>query len=209
MIRLLFTSGRGPVECRIALRHALLRLAEEAAACGVAVDVAYGRNADGHGPASAVAVLDGASAGPLAKAWEGSIQWIAQSPVRAHCKRKNWFIGVIALSAQAATPGAVHERDVRFDTLRAGGPGGQHQNKTESAVRAVHMPSGLSVVAREERSQHRNKAAALTRLAGLMQAARELSEMEEKRSMQAAHDALIRGRAARRFEGSAFVPKPG
>lgn len=52
----------------------------------------------------------------------------------------------------------------RVDTFRAGGPGGQHQNTTESAVRLVHEPSGITVTARDERSQHRNRALALARL---------------------------------------------
>lgn len=54
--------------------------------------------------------------------------------------------------------------DCRVDTLRAGGPGGQHQNKAESAVRLTHLPSGISVTARESRSQHRNRRVALERL---------------------------------------------
>ena len=52
----------------------------------------------------------------------------------------------------------------RVETFRAGGPGGQHQNVTESGVRLVHLPTGVRVVAREERSQHRNRATALKRL---------------------------------------------
>ena len=54
--------------------------------------------------------------------------------------------------------------ECRVETFRAGGPGGQHQNTTESGVRLVHLPSGLRAVAREERSQHRNRARALERL---------------------------------------------
>ena len=54
--------------------------------------------------------------------------------------------------------------ECRVETFRAGGPGGQHQNATESGVRLVHLPSGLRAVAREERSQHRNRAHALARL---------------------------------------------
>ena len=54
--------------------------------------------------------------------------------------------------------------ECRVETFRAGGPGGQHQNTTESGVRLVHLPTGVRVVAREERSQHRNRAVALRRL---------------------------------------------
>ena len=52
----------------------------------------------------------------------------------------------------------------RVETFMAGGKGGQHQNRTESAVRLTHLPSGIVVTAREERSQFRNKATALARL---------------------------------------------
>lgn len=52
----------------------------------------------------------------------------------------------------------------RVETFRAGGPGGQHQNTTESGVRLVHLPTGVRASAREERSQHRNRGVALERL---------------------------------------------
>jgi len=52
----------------------------------------------------------------------------------------------------------------RVETFMAGGKGGQHQNKTESGVRLVHLPTGLVVTSREERSQYRNKSIALERL---------------------------------------------
>ncbi len=55
-------------------------------------------------------------------------------------------------------------RECRVDTLRAGGKGGQHQNVTDSAVRLTHLPTGIVVVARERRSQHRNRQVALARL---------------------------------------------
>ncbi len=52
----------------------------------------------------------------------------------------------------------------RVETFMSGGKGGQHQNRTESGVRLVHLPTGVTVVCRQERSQHRNKALALARL---------------------------------------------
>lgn len=66
----------------------------------------------------------------------------------------------------------------RVETFRAGGPGGQHQNTTDSAVRLVHIPTGIRVVARDERSQHRNRAIALERLRAKLE---ELSEPETPR----------------------------
>jgi ribosome-associated protein len=54
--------------------------------------------------------------------------------------------------------------ECRVDTFRSGGKGGQHQNTTESGVRLTHHPSGIVTTARDERSQHRNRALALKRL---------------------------------------------
>lgn len=58
----------------------------------------------------------------------------------------------------------------RVETFRSGGPGGQHQNTSESGVRLIHLPTGVRAVARDERSQHRNREIALGRLRARLEA---------------------------------------
>lgn len=201
-ISLLVTSGSGPVECQQAVAGVLDVMRKEAELFAVDFDT-HGLRTK-HGYKSAVVLVSGADAEVFAKNWRGTIQWRAQSNLRPTHRRANWFIGVFDLPAPVRTPERIHPRDVAFDTFRAGGPGGQHQNTTDSAVRATHRLTGISAVAREERSQHRNKSLALDRLQHLMAAQAAADEAAQKASQNVLHHALVRGNPVRCFKGRDF-----
>lgn len=201
-ISLLVTSGSGPAECQQAVAGVLEAMRNEAELIAVDFDTKGVRTK--HGYKSAVVLVSGYDAEVFAKNWRGTIQWRAQSNLRPTHKRANWFIGVFDLPAPVQTPEHIRASDVTFVTFRAGGPGGQHQNTTDSAVRATHRPTGLAAVAREERSQHRNKALALERLQHLMAAQAAAEEAAHKASRNELHYALERGNPARCFEGRDF-----
>ena len=186
------TSGRGPVECCRVVALVLEKILREAQKRKLRVEILEKET----GPVnrtllSAVVALEGACCDVWADEWEGTVLWIARSPYRIHHRRKNWFVGVqtfLLSESREAT-----EDDIRYETLRASGPGGQHVNKTESAVRAVHIPSGISVVASDQRSQWQNKKLATERLLVKLTAWNIEQAMIQAQTNWSNHNSLQRG----------------
>lgn len=204
-VRLLVSSGDGPRECRRAVSLVLQRMRKEAAVLNLGVEVTLAGENDDRDPASAIVRLTGLASRQLARRWTGTIQWTSSSPFRPHHKRKNWFVGVFELAEEQEGMEELHPADLKYETFRAGGPGGQHQNTTDSAVRLTHLPTGFSVISRDERSQHRNRQRALARLQDRLFLERSASEARSKSSENLLHKRLERGNPVLSFKGDRFI----
>lgn len=197
------TAGKGPQECRWVVGQLARAFLREARELGLEAEVL-----DGTEELSASVLLRIAGEGALDFALKriGTNQWIGTSPQRPRHKRRNWFVGV-ALAPQPDAVPDLGEHDVVYQAMRASGPGGQHVNKTDSAVRATHLPTGLVATAQEQRSQHANRKLARLKLAIMLEERRGQVLDDARRSQWQAHQELERGNAVRAYAGPGFKLK--
>ena len=205
------TSGRGPAECCWVVAKVLQLMIDEAGAHHFSFRVVESATGDRPGTfRSVLAALDAAEADKhllhrFVTQWVGVIQWIGASPFRPRHERRNWYVGVESIVFPDKPNWS--EKDIKIETMRASGPGGQHVNKSNTAVRITHIPTGLSAIAQEERSQHLNRKLANARLNALLERQSSKGKERAQKERWDLHNSLERGNPVRVYEGSEFRPR--
>lgn len=132
--------------------------------------------------------------------WQGTVLWRATSNhYRPGYLRKNWFVGVEFIDPTALPE--ISDKDIVFETMRSNGHGGQNVNKVETAVRATHIPTGISARCDDQRSQFQNKTKAKERLLLKLFHQHEEVKASFRHENWNKHDALVRGNAVKKFSG--------
>ena len=193
-MRVQISSGQGPAECGLAVGLFYRQLQKE----GRDIRLIQSVRAKGDKGYSSILFETEEDMREL----EGSVLWICRSPFRPKHRRKNWFIDVSIIKEDIKID---NTNDIRYEVFRSSGKGGQNVNKVSTAIRAIHIPTGIVTVSMDQRSQLQNKKIAYLRL---------LEKIDETSSSinksihylnWVKHNQIERGNPIRVYKGMKFI----
>ena len=190
------SAGLGPAECAMAVEKLCQALLKEYPGSEV---VTFNEDYSSHGYRSAVMSIKQDVTDLV-----GSVQWVCKSPLRPGHLRKNWFIEVSVIPEAEEAEG-FDLKDCQIESMHCSGKGGQNVNKVETGIRIRHIPTGITVVCTEERTQYMNKAKAIRRLKGILSAAESDKEDKRTKDIRHKHFEIERGNPVRVYRGEAFI----
>lgn len=198
------TSGRGPAECNFVVTNVFRKFSEACKNKNIEMEVIEREiDSDFNQITNVLLEIEGENLDVFLGNWVGTILWIGKSPYRKFHQRKNWFIG--CFEVEITKQNNVLANEIVYQSMRSSGNGGQNVNKVNSAVRATHKSTGISVVSMDSRSQHQNKKIATTRLLLKLQEAEneKLKDLaQEKWNNQAS---IERENPVKTFRGEKFL----
>ena len=191
------SAGQGPSECQRVVWHVYQKMLK--AFSDLKIVTSEGGREKNCFRSLTLEIVDCENLEQLRAHWEGTVSWKGKSPFRPNHKRQNWFVKVDFYESHHEE--SFDEALVKIETFRGSGPGGQHVNKTSTAVRAVYLPTGDAVVCMDERSQFANKQRAIERLKNKILKKAEFALKEVDADNRLLHYQLERGNAVKSFSG--------
>ncbi|AOW20470.1 peptide chain release factor H [Urechidicola croceus] len=200
------TAGSGPAECCWVVAQVLKHFIKELSDFKMEYAILHKVKGTENRTLQSVTIqLKGKELEPFLNTWIGTIKWIGKSSFRKFHKRNNWFVGIQEVTRISELN--FNERDLKYQAIRSSGPGGQHVNKVSSAIRVLHIPTGIQVVVMDSRSQHQNRKVALERIQIKLQEKQIESLKNSMQQQWENHMSLERGNPIKIFTGSDFKQK--